>query len=392
MKERAIWALLGLLVLVGVVGGWATSRTRTIHPRLARELPEPRPQAATGRSLRPSLGEPLAVIATGPERGLTAPGRLRIVPDGSVVVVDYDDMRLERVSTGGGSDNIGEIEPYGEAPLGLANPMDLVPVPDGRLWIADPKAGGLLLVAPDGTPVRTVVPDHPIMRLAVSPSGRLFALTPTADGHLFEAYDAPGASPSATFGALIEPPDQMPYTTDGSIAATSSGGLVYAPRYVGVLARYDADGSLRYLVQTLEPVAPPTLVREDGRLRGDPEARVASQALEVAGDAVLVVHPGMTTDSGETPSAYLDLYSLEDGTYRASWALERRWSELRVAGDRLYALTARGIEIFRTPLLRVEPGEDTTASPSIREPAARGGCPLPSARGERDQEFRGVIR
>jgi len=349
VKERALWALLGLLVLAGLVGGWATNRTHAIHPRLADGLPDPQPQAAAGRSLRPSLGQPLSVVATGPEHRLTAPGLLRVAPDGSVLVVDYDDMRLKRVSAR------GEIEPYGASDLGLANPMDLVSTPSRNLWIADPKAGGLLLVAPDGALVRTVATDHPAMRLALSPTGRLFALTPTAEDHLFEIYDPPGGSPSASFGRLIEPPNQMPYTTDGSIAATPSGGLLYAPRYVGLLARYDADGTLRYLVRTLDRIDPPTLTRKDGRLRGDPRARVASQALAVTANAMLLVHPeeGMAAE-GDGPT-YLDLYSLDDGTCRASWTLERPWSELRVAGDRLYALTARGIEIYRAPSFQTGP-------------------------------------
>ena len=349
MREHTLWALLGLLILAGVVSGWVTSQPHTIHPQLAHSLPAPRSQPVPARTLRPSLGEPLRVIPIGPDHGLGAPLRFEVEPDGSIVTVDYHDLRLKRVSPS------GEVTDLTDPRARLKSPMDLVRAASGLLWITDPKGGALYVLDSDGHPVGSgpaQAPADPALRLAVSPTGRLFALTPTADGHLFEGYDLPRATPSVRFGALIEPPNQMPYTTDGSIAPTASGGLVYAPRYVGVLARYDDAGSLRYLVQTLEPSAPPTLTRKGGRLRGDPKARVVSQALAVAGNAVLLIHPEERTATGKSTPAFLDLYDLDDGTYRASWALERPWTELRVAGDRLYALTADGIEVYPSPSIR----------------------------------------
>jgi len=133
----------------------------------------------------------------------------------------------------------------------------------------------------------------------------------------------------------------MAYTVDGSLAADPDGGIVYAPRYVGLLARFDAGGKLRYLVQTLEPVGPPVLIREKGRLRGDPASPKASLAIQVVGDSILAVHP-LRDDT-----AVLDIYSLFDGAYRESWRLERPWLKFQLSGSRLYALTERGLEIFR---------------------------------------------
>lgn len=337
MNERFFWGLLALLILTGAVGGLVLNQPRTLSPGLARELPAPRSQAVEARRFRPAPLEAAGLVPAGPEHELGRPGLLEAAPEGFVDLVDYRDLRLKRVSPD------GALVPTAGADLPLANPTDLVRDRAGRLWLCDPKAARLLMLAPDGRLLRSFTRSEPPTRLAVSPAGRVFALTPTAEGHLFEILDDPGRPPAAAFGRLLEPRYQMAYTVDGSLAADPDGGVVYAPRYVGLLARFEANGQLRYLVETLEPVGPPVLVSEKGRLRGDPASPRATVAMQVVGDSILAVHPL----GGRADSAVLDVYRLSDGTYRESWRLERPWFAFRISGSRLYALTDRGLETFR---------------------------------------------
>ncbi len=338
MNERSLWWLLALLILTGAVSGLIFNQPRTLFPKLARELPAPRPQAAQVRQFRPAPLEAAGLVPAGPGHKLGRPGLLEVTAEGFAYVFDYRDLQLKGVSPE------GAVVPLTGADVALANPTDLVRGRDGRLWLCDPKAARLLVLEPDGRLVRSFTLAKPATRLAVSSAGRVFALTPTAEEHLFEAFDDPERPPTAAFGRLLEPPYQMPYTVDGSLAADPDGGIVYAPRYVGLLARFDAGGKLRFLVQTLEPVGPPVLIREKGRLRGDPASPKASLAIQVVGDSMLAVHP--LRDG----AAVLDVYSLSDGTYRESWRLERPWLKFQLSGSRLYALTERGLEIFRIGL------------------------------------------
>ncbi|HWN43087.1 MAG TPA: hypothetical protein VNW71_12755 [Thermoanaerobaculia bacterium] len=135
MNERSLWWLLALLILTGAVSGLVFNQPRTLYPKLARELPAPRPQAAKARQFRPAPIEAAGLVPAGPGHKLGRPGLLEVTAEGFAYVFDYRDMQLKGVSPE------GAVVPVTGADVALANPTDLVRDRDGRLWLCDPKAG-----------------------------------------------------------------------------------------------------------------------------------------------------------------------------------------------------------------------------------------------------------
>lgn len=387
-RERTLWILLVLLVAAGVVGGLLNRQERKVEVPLADGLPAPVPAADWGRVWKPFPGEELAArpyrgtptaAAEGrgegeePHRRDTLPlgsPAILAATDGALYLVDFEDLRLKALSP--------ELElarvlappapAPGEPPAWETRQIMDVEVAGGKVWVCDPQGRQVLALDPDGTLDRRLRMENGPLRLAVTGDGGVTVLVPTAGDHAYESYGPDGGLRLA-FGRLFEPDYQMPYTLDGMVAADGGGGIVHVLRNRGLIAGWNADGTLRFLVEPVEPHPPAPMIEERGRLHGDPEAPFSVLDATVHGGLLYVL---TTRDGTMAGDGVVDIYATTDGAYLHSWRLPEPWRHLAFTAERIWALTAEAVQGYRWGGAE-EAGAALPPTSSARSPAAVGG-------------------
>lgn len=365
-RRLPIGLVLVVLLTTGLVAGILTRQQVRVPVPLAAGLPGPSASTGGGRIWRPFPGRETATRPLGPPAGSPGPGGGTPAPDrpaardlvrpglltggpGALYLVDYQDLLIKRLSP----DTLevtGIFRPppaaTGEEPAWqTVQVMDLA-VEGGELWAAD-AAGHQVLVFDAGGDLARRLPLEPgPLRLAATGNGRFTALQPDGGEQVYGSY-GPRGEPLHRAGPLLDPGLQMPFTLDGILVPDGIGGFLHVLRNRNLLAAWDEEGNLRYLVHPVAARPPPPMLRDgSGILRGDPDAPLGALDAAVQDGALYV----LTTEDG-TPatSGVIDVYSVADGTYRHSWRLPGRPHDLALTDGRLATLGSEGLRVYDWP-------------------------------------------
>ena len=162
---------------------------------------------------------------------------------------------------------------------------------------------------------------------------------------LFDLTDLQG-KPLQSFGDLVRLQAENALALDGYIVR-SGDEIVYAGKYLGVLAAFSSEGRLSYLVQTIAPPPYPAIMAEGRRkwLRHGPI--LASWSLAVSEGTVFVLARRRV---GMGFRSMVDLYRSRDGVYQRTLLLPNAetWNSIAVARGILYAASERRIVRWST--------------------------------------------
>jgi hypothetical protein len=342
-RERTFVLLLLTFVVGGLVLGHFRGQDRELVSfRLSPEHPAPEDRSRVERRWRDPQLEPVSTFGAGGESPVVQAVAARRGAAGEILVLDWADAAVKAFDESGSP---AWRIPDPSAPGDGLRPVDFAVAAGGGLWVAESAAPRVALFDAGGTRRRVVTVGSPASRIVPAADGGFTILTLAAGSHLFETY-GPDGELRRRFGRLLAGDFQEPLLLDGAVAADAAGGLVFAPTYVGVLAAYDRDGGLRFLVETVGGGSRdlPQVVATETRRFLDPGARLRSLAVHVAGGLVYVLSERRAASSR---SRILDVYSISDGAYLHSLRLPTGPREFLVEGDRLYTVHKDRIETWR---------------------------------------------
>lgn len=338
LKANSYW-LLFLTFLV--LSFWGTSLRNRSGGAPPKFLIEPHPQ------VEPITTQELEIIAapagkTHAEAATLIRGPVRIEADsssGNLFIIDE-----------GRGESLSEFSPSGR-PLNIFSEptiprmksiTDLAIRPD-RLWIADLLGGSLYTLDRKNGGWQTFALAAEPYRVEVLSSN--LVLMRVVAPQLFDMADLQG-NVSQSFGDLLHNQDENALALDGYIIR-SENSIIYAGKYLGVLAAFSPNGSLSYLVQTVSP-PPYPLVMSEGRrkwLRHEPV--LASWSLATGDGTVFVL---ARRRAGLRVRSTVDLYRSRDGIYQKTLLLpdSERWTTIAVTQGNLYAASERRIVRWQT--------------------------------------------
>ena len=256
--------------------------------------------------------------------------------EGQVLVLDWGGHRVRAfdLATGDVRWSFGR---RGEGPGEFQNPVDMLPLADGRTVVWDTEVGRLTWVSEDGRlgkmlNVNTVSRPNRFCELA---GGTLVALHATQDAALSAltdrgTLDALGPLPWTTLTDLDALQRQAEF-------ATGPGGdcVFYLTQSTGFV-RVDEEGfgvPHKY-VEDMGP--PPVVIRENETTRSTRlgEYQLAVNAGFIRGGEVWLAFHGLTPRAGRL----IDVFDLETGGYLRSYELPWPITGLGAAEDRVFFL------------------------------------------------------
>ncbi|MEE8524913.1 MAG: hypothetical protein V3T72_13345, partial [Thermoanaerobaculia bacterium] len=274
------------------------------------------------------------------ERVMTAKRGLH----GRTLVLDWADSTVKMFDDAGRLEQRYPAHPAAEDGSRW-RPVDFAVADSGDVWIADRGAPRVRVFDAAGNRRRTLglrsIPD----RIVLAADGGFTVLTLDAGSHLFESY-GPDGEFRQRFGRLLAGDLQEPLLLGGTMSADPEGALVFAPAYLGVLASYDREGRLRFLVETVGGESrdlPRVLATSNGR-RLEPGTPLRSLAVQVVDDLIYVLSERESTAS---KSRILDVYSNQDGAYRHSIRLPDGPRDFLVDGEFLVTVHRDRVQRWR---------------------------------------------
>ena len=341
-----------LLLIVAVVAvfmslsyaiGFVTDRspeTVELHTAFLSGV-APKAQPTTDRVWRKPAFEKAAVLNS---TSLIDPRKMQADDKGNIFVLDWSDLRVKEFSPDGKllkafGEDVGSPDTF-ENPTGFA--MDSA----GNMWICDFKQQRVGVFNRDGTN-SSFKPKNTIYRIAAI--GDVMMTMVTLDhSKLFETYDLSGKQLNS-FGEFLEDQANKALALEGDIVAdTENRGIIYGGRYLGVIGAYDSEGKQRYLVQTIDHVAPPSVLSIEGRRRKvKPNTALPVLSLSIL-DKELYVLSGVPTDGAEGKRGkVMDVYNTQDGRYLYSWELPADGQEAIVASNYIYIRSDKEVTVWR---------------------------------------------
>ncbi|NJL29975.1 MAG: hypothetical protein HC897_19810 [Thermoanaerobaculia bacterium] len=171
-------------------------------------------------------------------------------------------------------------------------------------------------------------------RLAVGSSGAFFVMFALTNDRLFGRFDATNTL-LGSFGTFLQDQGVNAMLLDGWIEPDGQDGLVYAARYAGLVAAYDALGGLRFVAETIDRPPLPSMVKSSGRIWVDREAPTTAFSLSVTPEGIHVL---TATPEGLKQRGVIDTYSLDDGRYLFSRRLPEACRSAKVTTTHLYTI------------------------------------------------------
>ncbi len=282
-------------------------------------------------------------IAPGPS--LSFPVEVRVIPDGTVYVLDWEDRSVKRFSS-----DARLLTTYGgitgRDPGEFVNPTDFDVDADGSVWMCDPVNGLITVFRADGTFQRTIRPERPPYRLALLGDSGYVVISSPAGGRLFTLYRRNGNRILAC-GTVMENQAQLSIALDGRLTGNRSGRFAYCAYRAGLLGIFNpASHPPLIFVHTIEfPGLPRVLARQSTSahyVRVDPTVPVVSRNVSLVGDDVHVL-AGTERIPGRN---VMDVYDGNSGRYRYSYTLPGNAAIARVLGQKVYTIEDTTVTVW----------------------------------------------
>lgn len=290
--------------------------TVQVQPIFEQEVALEVREAAEERVWRPTPARHVFNVEGQGEGRLLKPGLLRLDAAENLYVLDHGDLLVKKYSP---QAELLQLFGWGRgrAPGELLNPTDFAVSSTGEIWICDPIQSGISIFTPEGDFVQRVPLSVRPYRLALDPRGGFTVLGEASGDALFQVYDSDFLKVNE-FGRFVEHQSRNLLAVEGWLAPMSSGGFVYAPVWLGVLASYDAEGEVRSVTRTFGfQEVPRVLVDRRGYRRIDPRAPRLVQGVTTWNDNV---HLFAATAEAGRRRAVIDVFSA-DGRYLHSMRL-----------------------------------------------------------------------
>lgn len=325
--------------------GFVTDRTpKSVELQTAFLTGEhaPKAQPTTARVWRKPSFEKTAVLDA---TSLKSPAKMNANNSGNIFVLDWSDLRVKEFAPDGKL-----LRAFGEETGesgAFINPTGFAMDSRGNLWVSDIKKQSIEVFNTDGSR-KTITPKTTIYRIAAIGDVMITMVTPTHD-RLFETYDLSG-QPLKSFGEILADQTDKGLILDGDIVADAENhGIIYGGRYMGIIGAYDADGKQRYLVQTIDNVAPPAVLdveRSEGKKRKiKPNTTRPILSLSVLDNEVYVLSG--TSIDGSGAGNVIDVYDKKDGHYLYSWELPANGQEAVVGSNYIYLRRDNEVTVWR---------------------------------------------
>lgn len=340
--SKVILSIVGLAAGAGVTQ-YAMFAGQRVYEVPVQLSPSARlvPQQSQSRTFREGFS-PVQMSTLTPMR---RPGVLRILPDGDLLVFDWDGLQLRRFTRDGVLKTTFEGSKSGASLLN--NPTDYGMAPNGEIWVTDPPGRRIAVFEANGQFSRMIQTPAEIYNFVQLGGGVIAALPGGVTPHLVEIYDSATLRMKAAAGYFLEDWKRVSVSLSGGIAASSDGSMVlFGGNFVGLLAAFGQDGAIRYLRETIDRTPPPAVqVTRFGSQRIPTEATRAMFSLSADGEVVVATAPVR----GRSVLA-LDYYRASTGDYLYSVDAPLGAKRVYVRGDRLYSMTRNIVTVWSTRL------------------------------------------
>lgn len=328
---------LSLSYAIGLVSE-RTPQAAELRPSFLAGEEAPKPQPATGRVWREQDFEKSLVLGA---NAVADPLTVRVGGDDRIYVLDWADFRVKMFSPGGKL-----LRAFGEgrgtAPGAFRSPTALSVGPGGELWVCDPGQRRITQFNSEGR-VQATLPQSATDRVAVV-GNRLVTMAPPGADTLFEVYSLSGERINS-FGEVVANQRREWIALDGGVVGDEEGrGFVYGGRYLGVLAGFGADGERRFIVQTIDGAARPSILDIEGKRKIKSDVMHYVLSLSIVGDELYVLSGAGSDGAG---GQVLDVYDKRDGRYRFSVKLPVACRQAVVRPGHVYTLNGDGVTVWR---------------------------------------------
>lgn len=289
---------------------------------------------------------------------LLMPSSLVATAEGRVVLFDFGSMELRAFSREGAQ--LWRAGRKGAGPGEFRNAMDVKMRSDGGIAVLDMGNRRITTVSASGRVLRTAPVRMSAHRIVPLPDTTLFALAGDDSSTLWIGVNVRGDSMRRTAAPAALVANQG--IEREIFSAPLIDGAVVAFRWSSKIALLGADGSVRQIIDGIEPVAFPGVKSyplKSGKFSGEvhrvnPAATPAALSITATHDELLVLFAGATPNRGRI----VDVYDRSSGLYLRSHLLPFPVLELVVLPDNALA-TLRSdpvpsIDIWRAPGARAK--------------------------------------
>lgn len=273
---------------------------------------------------------------------LFGPFIARIGSQGTLYLVDLGDLKIKAFDSRGQLVQIfGEGKGQGPNEFGWITDIDITD--SGELWVADQVNGRVAVYASDGSLQEHIVLDQAPYRLSVFESGQFILMDILQASGMFSVWQGDGAKVT-TFGRLVDGTAGESLALDGSMVRAGASGIVFAPRYAGLLMKFARDGSREFAVETIEPLPVPRLRKDGERIWVDFAAPLSTISLSAVGQEIFALS---VIESGFKKLGVLDVYDLGTGSYKFSQRVPEPCSRVFVSEDRVVTIKDASVSVWQ---------------------------------------------
>ncbi len=333
-RERTFILLLSTFVVGGLVLGKARNQDGVpVRYRLAPEILSAENRSGVERRWRQPKLESAESFGTATVGTLIEAQAALDGLDGEILVLDRGDWAVKTF------DPVGRLarrfSSAAKAEIRGLRPIDFAISTSGEIWIAARDEPRVVVLDASGVEQRSFALRSTAGRLVLNAGGGFTIQTLIAGSHLFESYDEDGKI-RQSFGKLLEGNYQEPLLLGGTMAADDDG-LIFAPSFLGLLAAYNRDGDLRFVVETVGGGGKslPRVMARGRHNNLEPGTPFRSLSIQVVEDSIYVLSERESTSS---KTRILDVYALADGAYRHSLRLPNGPRNFLISGDSLFTV------------------------------------------------------
>ena len=280
--------------------------------------------------------------------GVGRPASIKATQEGDVLVLDLNGKVVRRFDRDGSPTTLYEWNDSATGHSLFGAPTDFDTGPNNEVWVADPAKLGIIVFDRQGTFLRTMPLEVPVSHLTHFRNDVFASVPARVTQHLVEIRNVTHGNPLHMIGRFLTDWQRDSVSLSGALARDINGTLaVYGGNYAGMMVAVDADGTIRYMVDTVDhrPV-PQIQITPKGAHRVPTKTVPAMLSLSISGQKIFVVAP-----VPDRPVPVVDVYGARDGQYEFSFDLPEKATRAFVAGDRLYTTTRNSVIAWSFPLV-----------------------------------------